>query len=102
MDCPACRKPLIVLELDRIEIDYCTSCKGIWLDAGELELLLEGAEEDNLLSSFNPDKNNKEEKRKCPICFKKMKKVLCGLQGNILIDRCVNNDGLWFDNSPEE
>ena len=31
---------MIVLELESVEIDYCLSCSGIWLDAGELELLL--------------------------------------------------------------
>ena len=39
MDCPVCSEPMIVLEYDRVEVDYCVSCQGLWLDAGELELL---------------------------------------------------------------
>ena len=39
MDCPACKEPLIVLELNEVEIDNCVSCGGIWLDKGELERL---------------------------------------------------------------
>ena len=37
MDCPVCKESaMITLELDDVEIDYCTQCEGIWLDAGEL------------------------------------------------------------------
>ena len=98
MDCPVCREPMIVLELDEVEIDHCISCRGIWLDAGELELLLENSDEkDNLLSSFKVDKNTKERSRKCPICLRRMEKVLCGPDKKILIDKCRRNDGIWFD-----
>ena len=98
MDCPACKEPMIVLELDEVEIDHCISCGGIWLDAGELELLLENSDEkDNLLSSFKVDKNTKERPRKCPICLRRMEKVLCGTDKKILIDKCRRNDGIWFD-----
>lgn len=89
---------MIVLELDEVEIDYCPDCKGIWLDAGELELLLENAQgKDQLLASFTPDKETTEKARKCPICLKKMKKVLCPGPKQIIIDKCRRNDGLWFD-----
>ena len=98
MDCPLCKEPMIVLELNEVEIDHCLACGGIWLDAGELELLLEGAEEkDKLLSSFEVDKSSKEKRRKCPICLRRMEKVLCGTQRRVRIDKCRNNDGLWFD-----
>jgi len=99
MDCPVCKSAMIVLELDEVEVDYCTDCEGIWLDAGELELLLGGAtQSDSLLASFQPAKTP-ERKRKCPICLKKMDKVLLGDAANKkeLIDRCPKNHGLWFD-----
>ena len=52
MDCPVCKnEPMIVLELNDVEIDYCLSCKGIWLDTGELELLLESSAK-TLFSAF--------------------------------------------------
>ncbi|MCL4278881.1 MAG: zf-TFIIB domain-containing protein, partial [Ignavibacteriaceae bacterium] len=47
MLCPVCNNPMIVLELEQVEVDYCTNCAGVWLDAGELELLLESHEERN-------------------------------------------------------
>lgn len=97
MDCPVCRGPMIVLELNQVEIDFCLECEGVWLDAGELELLLESSEEkDAVLNSFIVKKDSKEKKRKCPICLKKMEKILCK-DGKILIDKCPRNDGIWLD-----
>jgi len=98
MNCPACKEPMIVLELDEVEIDHCISCGGIWLDEGELELLLgTSTEKDKFLISFQVDKHIKEKARNCPICLKRMDKVLYGQDKKILIDKCCHNDGLWFD-----
>jgi len=98
VDCPVCKEAMVVLELDEVEIDHCLECGGIWLDQGELELLLESSEEkDKLLASFKEDKESGEELLKCPICLKKMKKILSNGEKKILIDSCKNNDGLWFD-----
>jgi hypothetical protein len=89
---------MIVLELDQVEVDYCLACGGVWLDAGELEILLEGAEDkDKLLSSLEVDEETKEKRIKCPICSNKMEKVLCGLEEKVRIDKCRDGDGLWFD-----
>ena len=41
MNCPVCKEPMIIVEHERIELDYCTTCLGVWFDAGELSLLLE-------------------------------------------------------------
>ena len=98
MKCPVCDELMVVLELEEIEIDYCTECEGIWLDGGELELLLEEAsEKEELLSSFKVADNSSETKIRCPICTKKMEKVLVGSGIKILLDRCKNHHGLWFN-----
>ena len=98
MDCPVCRKPMVVLELKQVEIDHCICCGGIWLDAGELELLLEDSRErDSLLASFKPDKESREKNRRCPICLKMMEKVLVSTDKRVRIDRCRKNDGIWFN-----
>ncbi len=90
---------MITLELQGVEIDYCTDCNGIWLDAGELELLLgEPEKAKQLLGSFKIYSNSTEKIRKCPICDKKMKKVIVGpSKPTLLIDKCRKGDGLWFD-----
>jgi len=98
MNCPVCKAPMIVLELDQVETDYCTQCRGIWLDSGELEILLgDAAKAGEVLRSFMPA-NTHESPRKCPICLKKMEKVRVGDGGKaLLIDRCTKSHGLWFD-----
>jgi len=100
MDCPVCKdSAMITLELDEVEIDYCTVCSGIWLDAGELEILLgEPDKAGKLLQSFKVDTDSAEKSRKCPICDKKMQKIVVGSSNpKLLIDKCSGGDGLWFD-----
>ena len=99
MNCPACKNAMITMELCDVEIDYCTGCKGIWLDEGEMELLLgEGEQAVDLISSFAALSQTNEIQRKCPICDKKMEKITADQGPNpVLLDRCKNGDGLWFD-----
>lgn len=37
MKCPKCGMELIEIDYKQIKIDKCSSCDGVWLDAGELE-----------------------------------------------------------------
>jgi len=41
MICPVCKSDMIDVEYNRIELDYCTACRGVWFDTEELELLIE-------------------------------------------------------------
>lgn len=41
MDCPLCKINLQIADRQGVEIDYCSKCRGIWLDRGELEKLIE-------------------------------------------------------------
>ena len=44
MKCPACPDAtLLMTERQGVEIDYCAACRGVWLDRGELDKLLERA-----------------------------------------------------------
>lgn len=98
MICPSCSNPMLVLELEEVETDYCTSCKGIWLDSGELESLLDDTEEkEALLNSIKPENNSKEKILRCPICNAKMRKVSVVIDESILLDECKHNHGFWFD-----
>lgn len=99
MDCPTCRNAMITLELAEVEIDHCTVCGGIWLDSGELERLLgDPVQAGRLLNSFRHSDSATERSRRCPICDKKMAKVSVGRSDPpLLIDKCLRNDGLWFD-----
>ncbi|MBN9656553.1 MAG: zf-TFIIB domain-containing protein [Acidobacteria bacterium] len=42
MKCPACTDTdLVMTERQNIEIDYCPKCRGVWLDRGELDKIIE-------------------------------------------------------------
>ena len=42
MKCPKCGSDLVELNYQNVMVDECKECKGIWLDHGELELLVKG------------------------------------------------------------
>ena len=45
MNCPVCTNVKLALsERQGIEIDYCPTCRGVWLDRGELDKLIERAQ----------------------------------------------------------
>jgi len=41
MKCPNCLVDLIISERKNIEIDFCPKCRGVWLDRGELDKMIE-------------------------------------------------------------
>ncbi len=43
MSCPVDGATLVMSERSGIEIDYCPTCRGVWLDRGELDKLVERA-----------------------------------------------------------
>lgn len=91
-----------MIEHDKIELDYCAICHGIWFDRGELELLLDtysgGTASDPLPGLMQgPQEKVAEKARKCPICLKQMGKVCIGQGQELIIDSCKAGHGLWFD-----
>ncbi|WP_191337367.1 zf-TFIIB domain-containing protein [Helicobacter pullorum] len=41
MQCPVCNVDLVMSERSGVEIDYCPKCRGVWLDRGELDKIIE-------------------------------------------------------------
>jgi Zn-finger nucleic acid-binding protein len=44
MKCPNCNETLLIAERHNVEIDYCPQCRGVWLDKGELDKILDYAD----------------------------------------------------------
>jgi Zn-finger nucleic acid-binding protein len=93
---------MVAVEYHDIELDYCNSCKGVWFDSGELELLLKSHSLEEPEAFFDGILNSQEaasseKKRNCLFCGRKMKKTALGGQPGILIDMCRDKHGLWFD-----
>lgn len=41
MKCPNCNVALVMSDRQGVEIDYCPECRGVWLDRGELDKIIE-------------------------------------------------------------
>jgi len=68
MKCPTCKDVnLVMSERQGIEIDYCPECRGIWLDRGELDKIIERsasepvADQNREISKNRTQNNNKED-----------------------------------------
>jgi len=56
MKCPNCDHLLHITERQQVEIDYCPSCRGVWLDKGELDKIIQFSNEQiTMLSAKNED-----------------------------------------------
>ena len=99
MDCPVCQSAMITLELEEVEVDHCVECGGVWLDSGELEMLIgDRSKALETLGSLTQVPPGAERPRRCPLCDKRMNKVAVGAsRPAVVIDQCPRGEGLWFD-----
>ncbi len=65
MKCPACDVTLVLAERQGIEIDYCPECRGVWLDRGELDKIIErsNAISNRKKSDYDYDEDNRDNRR---------------------------------------
>lgn len=68
MKCPNCAEVLVMAERQGIEIDYCPKCRGVWLDKGELDKIIErsqgaqaGQQQEEKNYKFNDDDDDDRE-----------------------------------------
>ena len=54
MKCPNDSATLVMSERGGVEIDYCPECRGVWLDRGELDKILDRAEAEASRSAVPP------------------------------------------------
>ncbi len=55
MLCPIDQSTLVMTERQGVEIDYCPTCRGVWLDRGELDKVIERARPESASSARNRD-----------------------------------------------
>jgi len=97
--CPNCHVPLVVYELEGVEIDHCLDCRGTWLDRGELTLLAEtvGVDTADLAQALELAARGPRTDRRCPRCGRRMKQDRLGRDRSVEVDRCAWGHGLWLD-----
>ena len=97
MICPKCNVALETLRIKSVTVYYCKTCKAMWVSFPMLKKL--GAMLDLKTELLNPVEmesiNVKEAPRACPECTKSMDKVYFN---GILVDKCSECNGVWFDN----
>jgi len=60
MLCPVCHVGLSMTDRQGVEIDYCPQCRGVWLDRGELDKIIErsAGEVPPSQPSYRPDRDD--------------------------------------------
>lgn len=110
--CPQCDEPLFLEKYEGQEIDRCKMCRGVWLDGGELQKIIETKDEQfdsrfvvkmKVLAQWrSSNENAKTSDRSCVRCGKKM---VCfnyaGIAG-LVLERCDAGCGLWLDQNELE
>ena len=101
--CPKCDVPLFILHFKDIEIDFCHHCRGLWLNAHELEALMEqtGANTHDPLLKFQQQTGIQPKGRPhlCPRCDAALHEIQVEHAGTLrlTLDKCPRGHGLWFD-----
>ena len=96
MKCPVCKDVTLLMSEKRgVEIDYCPECRGIWLDRGELEKLIE--EKTNITKELEDIKEKEQTKKSYEeiknlskvwthLEFKEKRTIIEGLLDKIVVD----------------
>lgn len=66
MKCPVCQVELKIAERAGIEIDYCPNCRGVWLDRGELDKIIERYAQSTTVSAPLPPETASPPPRRAP------------------------------------
>lgn len=80
MKCPIDNIDLVMSDRQGIEIDYCPTCRGVWLDRGELDKIIERsgsaipAQEGRVEQRFNDDRRSDHENYSHDDGYKKKRK----------------------------
>jgi Zn-finger nucleic acid-binding protein len=64
MDCPIDGTQLTMSERQGIEIDYCPKCRGVWLDRGELDKIIERTDQELSQPSHGREARSQPKKKK--------------------------------------
>jgi Zn-finger nucleic acid-binding protein len=101
--CPVCHIPLLTFEWSGVELDRCDTCGGTWLDAGELEILVEpDAGPDPVAAAIRAAVDAGKTTRKCPRCGKRLAEARVDTRPGVVLDHCTRCRGLWFDRGEME
>jgi Zn-finger nucleic acid-binding protein len=101
MKCPNCNTDLVQTKRSGVDVEYCQSCKGMWLSCQELEQL-----EDEAFDFGDEEKgslifSSTAATRKCPQCGKLMRRFQYRLY-DLEMDFCEDGHGYWLDEGEDK
>ena len=73
MKCPSCDEFLVMSDRLDVEIDYCPKCRGVWLDRGELDKIIERSSPKNQSVYLEENARHKTHDHRDPYYGKKKK-----------------------------
>jgi PAT family beta-lactamase induction signal transducer AmpG len=99
MRCPKCRSDMEQVDYEGTEIDRCTTCSGIWFDAGETELLRDkkAAAAIDTGDALTGSQTNTIDRYQCPRCSGAMVRMVDPKQKHIWYEKCSSCNGSFFD-----
>lgn len=99
MECPKCRSDMEKVTHNKIEVDRCTNCKGIWFDMLEHEKLkaIENSESIDIGEAKVAKEFDKTTKINCPVCQTQMIPMVDRNQPHISYEACTSCYGVYFD-----
>ncbi|OFZ00642.1 MAG: hypothetical protein A2070_07900 [Bdellovibrionales bacterium GWC1_52_8] len=106
MNCPRCKTTLNQKNYEKVMIDYCTGCGGVWLDAGEIQTIVENQGEAfskaQITATLQAAKagippSEIESVENCPKCSSGMTPMNYNYSSGIVLDVCQQGHGIWFD-----
>jgi len=99
MRCPKCYYTMQQVDYEGIEVDRCSSCGGIWFDAGEAEVLRhsKAAAVIDTGSAAEGKAFNMIDQYRCPRCGGAMERRVDSRQKHIWYEACADCAGSFFD-----
>ncbi len=99
MICPKCQSTMEAVVYEGVEVDRCTSCQGIWFDAGESDWL---RHEDAaaVIDTGDPStgmKTNAIDRYRCPRCDGGMLRRVDPKRAQVRYEECTSCRGSFFD-----
>lgn len=108
MNCPSCAAAFAPEEYEGVTVDVCSSCRGVWLDQGELQKILKRKDRvfkpqevdavNRLCGAGGTPKPAESRDLPCPKCATApMQTFNYNYSSGVLVDRCKKGCGLWLD-----
>jgi Zn-finger nucleic acid-binding protein len=99
MRCPKCRCDMDPVVYDDVEVDRCSSCQGLWFDAGEVGKLRnrKAARAIDVGNVRTGRTHNSTDRYPCPRCGGPMVRMVDAAQSHIWYEKCRACHGSYFD-----